>query len=323
MLNMRGMKFTDCLDIVQLISKPAREHLGEDCFYCKESRLSAIVSVCDGCGGLGAHKYESFQGHTGAYIASRAVSGAIRDWYHDYSKKNWGNTGKLAAAIDRYICKAYEVCEPYGIERLKIRGSMVRKFPTTLALAYAEHDGNGILVHILWAGDSRVYLLDEKGLAQLTIDDTDVTDALENLMSDGALNNVLSSDGNYQIHYRNIHLSRPAIIFAATDGCFGYIPSPMEFEYVILDTLINSKNPDQFKKLLCKKLASFAGDDLALGLMSFYFGNFNNTKQFFVRRVQYLEKTYLDVLNEETNDDVIRRLWSRYKPAYERYIRQG
>lgn len=110
-------------------------------------------------------------------------------------------------------------------------GSMVRKFPTTLALAYAEKEEDAIKIHLLWAGDSRVYLLDEKGLAQLTRDDTDVEDAFENLTNDGPMNNVLSSDGNYGINYKSVLLSTPTIVFAATDGCFGYIPTPMEFEY--------------------------------------------------------------------------------------------
>lgn len=321
---MKGIQkqgFHDCLDIVQVISKPARDNFGEDSFYCAKSNRSAVVSVFDGCGGLGARKYETFQGHTGAYIASRIVSGAVHDWYHENYKKSWKIAQKLASNIDEYIRKAYKVCEQYGVERLKIRGSMVRKFPTTLALAYAEWDGEGIVVYILWAGDSRVYLLDENGLAQLTKDDTEVEDALENLMSDGAMTNVLSSDGNYQIHYKTLRLTEPALVFAATDGCFGYIPSPMEFEYVILKSLVNSNTPMLFKKDLRTRLAQYAGDDLALGLMSFNYGDFGSTRDSFAARLKYLEKTYIAALEDERSDERVQRLWVDYKSAYERYLR--
>ena len=56
---------------------------------------------------------------------------------------------------------------------------MVRPFPTTLACAYAVPDQEEILIHILWAGDSRIYLLDQDGLAQVTRDDTDIEDAFD------------------------------------------------------------------------------------------------------------------------------------------------
>ncbi|MGN1165608.1 MAG: PP2C family protein-serine/threonine phosphatase [Lachnospiraceae bacterium] len=321
MIGMQKQQFRECLDVVQVISKPARENFGEDSFYCAESNSSAIVSVFDGCGGLGARKYETFQGHTGAYIASRTVSGAIHDWYHKNYKKSWKDVQKLKSSIEEYIRKAYKVCEPYGVERLKIKGSMVRKFPTTLALAYAEYDGDGVLVHVLWAGDSRVYMLDENGLAQLTRDDTDVDDALENLMSDGAMTNVLSSDGNYRLNCKTIRLTSPALIFAATDGCFGYIPSPMEFEYVILKSLVENETPAVFKRALRTGLAQYAGDDLALGMMSFYYGDFSNTRMQFSERLNYLVKDYINPLNAERSEECTQRLWKDYKPEYERYLR--
>lgn len=321
MVGKQKQSFSDCLDIVQVINKPAMENLGEDSFYCAKCSQSAIVSVFDGCGGLGARTYDSFQGHSGAYIASRTVSGAVRDWYHENHKKSWKNVQQLADNIDSYIRKAYKICEKYGVERLKIRGSMVRKFPTTLALAYAECDREEILIHVLWAGDSRVYLLDKNGLAQLTKDDTDVEDALENLISDGAMTNVLSSDGNYQINCKTIKLTEPGIIFAATDGCFGYIPSPMEFEYVLLKSLVGSSTPERFKKELRTRLSQYAGDDLALGLMSFCYGDFASTRKVFADRLTYIEKKYIEFPGDERNEEQIQHLWDTYKPSYERYLR--
>lgn len=323
MLSIQKNIFTECLDTIQVLSKPARENLGEDSFYCAQKGSSAIVSVFDGCGGLGARKYEIFQRHTGAYIASRSVSGAVHDWYHKNHGKRWESVEQLAFSIDEYICKVYEICELYDVERAKIKGSMVRKFPTTIALAYAqaESNGHGIEIHILWAGDSRAYLLDEKGLAQLTKDDTDVEDAFENLMSDGALTNVLSSDGRYKINYKTIRLTSPGLIFAATDGCFGYIPSPMEFEYTILKSLVENNTPVAFKRALRDILSQYAGDDLALGMMSFYYETFQNTRVKLANRLQYLEKNYMRFLKDENRDTFLQSLWEEYKTSYERYIK--
>ena len=117
-------------------------------------------------------------------------------------------------------------------------------------------------------------MLDKNGLAQLTKDDTHIEDAFENLINDGALTNVLSADGKFEIHYKTMLINEPALIFAATDGCFGYIQSPMEFEYIILKSMMESGTPKMFKSQLCKELSNYAGDDLALGMMSFCFGDF-------------------------------------------------
>ena len=324
MKNMRNKEFLDCLDTIWMINKPAREGLGEDSFYCGQKGNSAIVTVCDGCGGLGARKYETFKGHTGAYIASRTVSGAIHDWYNKNYLNAWNDINEMALNINDYIHKAYDISSSYGVERLRIAGSMVRKFPTTFATAYAQEDAKGrIEIAALWAGDSRVYRLDEDGLAQLTRDDTDVEDALENLMSDGAMTNVLSSDGKYKINYKTLYVTKPTMIFAATDGCFGYIPSPMEFEYEFLNALMNSDTPKAFRENLRSHLAEYAGDDLALGLMSFFYGDFKNTKKSFAKRFEYLKKEYISILEKEQNDECTQRLWKQYKSPYERDLKDS
>ena len=314
---MQTNSFTDCFDTIMTINKMARENLGEDSFFCAEDGKSAIVSVFDGCGGLGARPYESFGGHTGAYIASRAVCGAVHDWYYG-SGRNTLDSGKMAEDMKGYIGKAYGVCERYAVERMKIMGSMVRKFPTTLALSYAEREKNGVRVHILWTGDSRVYLLDSNGLAQLTVDDTDVPDALENLTCDGSMNNVVSSDGNFSINHRTLVLSEAAMILAATDGCFGYVSSPMEFEYILVKHLVESKNPEEFRKNLEACLDEYAGDDFTMGIMSFGYGDFFATSQAFRQRKKFLEKEYMSFLEQE--EDQIKELWRKYKRGYERYL---
>ena len=313
--------FRDYLDSVFVINKEAKESFGEDSFYCANCAISSIVCVTDGCGGLGARKYETYAGNTGAYMAARTVTGAVHDWYHTNYKKRWTNADELAESIEVYIRKAYSVCEAYGTEKRKILGSMVRKFPTTLALAYAEKRKKGIMLHVLWAGDSRIYLLDEKGLAQLSVDDTEVDDALESILSDGTLTNVLSSDGKYEINRKTIWIDQPAIIFAATDGCFDYIPCPMEFEYVILENLKKSETPVLFKNNLKCSLSGYAGDDLTLGWMSFGFGDFNSTRKILAKRLDVLKKDYIDVLQYDRNEECIRQLWSTYKLAYERFLK--
>ena len=322
MLEIRKKRFLDSLDTVQLISRPAKEGFGEDSSFCSKCGKSAIVSVYDGCGGLGSKKYASFEGHTGAYLASRVVSGAVCDWYHANYRRSWVDPEKLSQSINRYIAKGYETCKPYLTEKTKIRGSMVRDLPTTMALAYTENANEGILLHTLWAGDSRVYLLDSDGLAQLTLDDAYVEDALENLRNDSPMTNVLSSDGNYVINYKTFSISKPALVFAATDGCFAYLSTPMDFEYLILKSISESETPEQFRKLLRKMMAHYAGDDLTFALLSFFYGDFINTKKMLHERLRFLRENYINVLESDQTDVCIKRLWAKYKPNYERYLHE-
>ena len=101
--------FGDYIDTIQMINHAARNGLGEDSFFCAQSDDSAIVAVFDGCGGLGARKYEAFQGHTGAYMASRTVAGAICDWYNDNRNIKWGYQEKSLEGLKHYIMRGYKV----------------------------------------------------------------------------------------------------------------------------------------------------------------------------------------------------------------------
>ena len=318
------LTFADRLDIIMEINKPAREGKGEDSFYCVREPGFGIVCVCDGCGGLGATKY--FNDRTGAYLASRLVSGALHDWCHNNTEVRWSDASELAASINEYIRQAFAKCCEYIEDNNRIFGTMIRKLPSTLAFAYAEECGSDILVHVLWAGDSRVYLLDANGLAQLSADDTAISDAMENLYKDAAMTNVLSADGNFVINSRSIKLSSPAVIFAATDGCFGYIPSPMEFEYEFLDAMMRSDTPEQFKAALNELYADCAGDDYALGLMSFDYGSYQNTREAFRQRHAFLDSSCISRLREceEGMEPEVRlAVWQQYKTGYERFLSSG
>ena len=314
------MAFEENLDTILQVNKAARGGLGEDSFYCARSANSAIVSVCDGCGGLGARKYSDMSGHTGAYMASRLVSGALRDWFHDNCNNRWADAQQLAESINTYIRRAFAVCDPYTSEKMVIRGSLMRKLPTTMALAYAEPEGKGTAVHLIWAGDSRVYLLDSAGLAQLTTDDTSVIDAFENLTSDSPMTNVIAADGNYRLNTSSIRLNGPSLIFACTDGCFGYMHSPMDFEYVLLESIVDSKDPEELRSKLVKRFDEFAGDDYAMALMSLSFGTFEATRRAFSQRLQYIKKNYIIDYEQDDHYDRLKGLWQEYKINYERKL---
>lgn len=293
---------------------------GEDSFVRALGAASAMIGVFDGCGGLGSRTYAGLGGHTGAYLAARAASGAAYDWFRALAEAALSDPDALCTSLRARLDAALAAVKAQGQNTLRVRGTMVRDFPTTAAIALAHMEDGGVTVEVLWAGDSRVYLLDEAGLAQLTDDDIDGEDALTNLSHDGALTNVIAADGAYSLHHKRIRLTRPTVLFAATDGVFGYIRTPMEFEWLLLRVLRDADTPALFSARLKAILAEVAGDDFTLSLMSFFFGDFDTLRRTFAPRVQLLERDYVRPLHAARTDALQASLWETYRLGYERRL---
>ena len=274
---------------------------GEDCYYYEAEGNDFIVASFDGCGGSGSKKYENYSGQTGAFVASRAVCGGVKGWF-DESRED-------EEMLD-YIGRALEICNSYADKSGRIMGSLGKAFPTTAAIVYGELSRNGVAATCFWAGDSRCYLLDAEGLHQLTEDDLDGQDAMSNLLNDGVMTNVISASSPFELHSKSINLNYPCILLTATDGCFGYLKSPMEFEYLLLDTLVKSKSITEWRMAMYDKMQSVAGDDFTLCVAVCGYKDFNDIKKRFAKRYAYLVGTYID------SDEDVLALWEMYKENY-------
>lgn len=290
---------------------------GEDSYCYRISEDSVLLGVFDGCGGSGAKKYPIYQNRTGAYMGARAVAGATRQWFETLLPL--GGCDENRQTLKDSIAKSMMICrENCGNQGNKIRGSISKEFPTTAAVARCSVVHGQLTVECYWAGDSRVYLLDEDGLAQLTADDLDNLDAYENISGDGVLTNVISASKPFTIHERSVTLQKPFLVFAATDGCFGYIPSPMEFEQVLLEQLMIADSMDDFEKRLHLKLAEVAGDDFAFVGAAFGFGIFLNMQKCLEKRYHILKRQYLSGISP-IDLECRRLVWKRYQKDYYRF----
>ena len=315
----KNNSFSEKLDTIFLLCGEWVEGRGEDCYCSVLGADSALSGVFDGCGGIGARSYRSFGMHTGAFMASRVVSGAVYEWYTRELARGWREQPDLVRDLGKAIDEAYHACGTYAQERIKIRGSLVRDFPTTAAIALAHEEGSDIALDLLWAGDSRVYFLTPRGLLQATADDVEGSDPMENLQDDGAMTNVLSSDGKYVLHHRRVRTDRPFMVITATDGCFGYYHSPMEFENVLLQALTGAQSPVAFQTALNVAFREVAGDDYTFGLMSFFFGDFGKTREQFRERARYMQSEYADCLphgDQLPDSSVLRQRWQQYRKGY-------
>lgn len=279
---------------------------GEDSYQLDQTDGRALAAVFDGCGGSGARCYANYAGNSGAYMASRAVCGAADIWFR--------GTELSRETLTQAIRQALEVCRTHAGASNGLRGNIGKSFPTTAAMVLAEPDGAEVAARCFWAGDSRCYSLDADGLHQLTLDDTDEPDALRNLSGDGVLTNLICADGSFALHEAQLRLTSPCLLFAATDGCFGYIRTPMLFEYVIIRTLVEAQSLRSWQQALDSVFAECAGDDYSLCLLAYGYDSFAALQRAFRARVETLEALY----TAETLD--VEAAWAQYRTDYERWL---
>lgn len=313
-------EFRSALDFVINIFQEKIPGKGEDSILYSFSRLGGVVGVFDGCGGSGAKKYEKYGGHTGAYMASRVVCGAVKDWFCDYLKA--GESAADASLLKSRIKAYLNCCRETGGSITTMKGSLSKDFPTTAAVILTVIEHGHLQATCMWAGDSRCYLMDPDGLKQLTEDDLGGLDAMENLTADGVLTNVISTSKDFTIHQKTITLSEPCILFTATDGCFGYLSTPMEFEYLLLSTLLSADSVAAWENALTSTLRDIAGDDFTLSGMSFGFGNMAMLKKSFYSRVTELQEKYISNIMDKSREEKI-AMWHTYSVDYSKYLREG
>lgn len=234
----------------------ARANLGEDNWayaYCSDAQ---ILAVFDGCGGSGARTHQEYRGHSEAYIASRICAGALYECAHEHLSGRLPPAAFAHQILEPRLAAAVKDNAPEEKSgELRIKG--MRTLPTTMAAALIQTtDNQDLLVSPIWAGDSRVYILDSTGISQLSVDDTNQPDPMEGIYDDGTLTNVICADKSFRLHCKTYRVRPPFMVITATDGCFGYVSSPMEFEGMVLHTLLEASNVAQWEDHLQKLVAS-------------------------------------------------------------------
>lgn len=304
----------------------------------------ALAAVFDGMGGAGGTTYETAEGRrTGAYLASRIARDAVEARMLDLLEPYWNLNGKAAAEDLR---QSIRQALAERLEELKappsgLRSRLLRALPTTmalLALQRTQPGGASWTGHIFWAGDSRGYVfVPGSGSQQLTVDDLrDPGDALANLRRDSVVSNALSADTDFSVNYRKVQLRAPFLVVCATDGCFGYVPTPMHFEHMVLSAMQNARSAEAWSATLQAKIAAVTGDDAAMSVIGVG-ATLKEFSQLFAARVEELETQFIAPLDElssavaqaERDLEALRRrqqeataeVWGRYRPGYERYLR--
>ena len=221
-----------------------------------------------------------------------------------------------------------------------LRSRLLRALPTTmalLALQQREPRKGRWAGHVFWSGDSRVYVIDPAaGAHQLTRDDLrDRGDALVNLRQDSVVSNAMSADTDFVVHHHQVELIAPFLAVAATDGCFGYVRTPIHFEHLVFAALRDSSDTESWSRTLQQRIAAVTGDDAAMAVLGVG-ADHGEFQQLFAHRTSAIERRCVHPLDqlesqveraEHALTEARRRhaalqksLWADYKPEYERHL---
>ena len=309
----------------------------------RDGRDLGLIAVFDGMGGAGGTVYETPDGpRTGAYLASRLARDVVERRMLNLLEPDW-NLNAEAAAEDLHRSVREALVE--RLAELKapasgLRSRLLRALPTTmalLALQRTQPGGATWACHVLWAGDSRAYAFEAEGARQLTTDDLrDPGDAMANLRRDSVVSNAMSADTDFDVNYRKVELQAPFLVACATDGCFGYVRSPMHFEHLVLSHLLQAPSPEAWSTALQsrhhrrhrrRRSHVVAGHRSAVSTVPEAVRSTCRGARAAIYRAAGGARasggrcrTPTTALRQRQLDTTA-EIWGRYKPGYERYLR--
>lgn len=257
-----------------------RQGQGEDADpLVVQTRNHVVLGVFDGLGGAGSEMYASENGvRSGAAIGSEIASRVCRDTFQE--SDSWVSATAIKSAIVEGLDGFLRIESGEGSP---LRGRLLRKLPTTVAIVQVrlEAESSAIprrLCHAHWAGDSRIYILNSLGLRQLTRDHLSVAQsALENLSQDSELSNCAQANADFFIESVSIDVGDDAFLaIAASDGVFGYLPTPMHFEWLLLTTMAKASSFDDWKAALADEISGFTQDDATLAFAAVGWRDFSS-----------------------------------------------
>ena len=280
----------------------------------------------DGTGGAGAVVVNrEDRAVTQAFEAARLGRAAFHQWITPWVQGN----DRFPEGEDLRAALAASFAEHSGsldAVQSNLTSSFARVLPTTMAAILFSAFRNHVNLRVLWAGDSRCYALTPtSGLQQLSVDDTRIPDAFDSLTEDPPLENLVCADRPVTVNQVDLQVRKPAIVISASDGCFGYWPTPPMFEAEVLRALMGASTASEWADRLLKVINEVARDDVSFSIVAVGFESFAAVQSAFAARAEHMRGSYyqpfVDLTTSKASRDEYdrfrREAWERYRPTYE------
>ncbi|MBR5094847.1 MAG: hypothetical protein IK095_07100 [Oscillospiraceae bacterium] len=283
---------------------------GLDSFLYALNCSAALI----GCfGGYGEERsFPGLKGRTGPWLAARAAAAAYMDRFEQSDGRASAELPSAKAMLLQYL----KTCRDRGVGP----DAPGTGLSCSAAVALCQPGRVGTDVQLQWVGSARAYLLDEEGLCQLTQDDRGGLDAMDALCRAAPPQSLVSLEREFELHTARLSVSRPGLLFTATDGCMAGLTTPMELEDRILRCLMAASNVKEMEATLSKCLGE-QGGDCALSGLGLGFGGFDAMKRRLAGRARQMHRDYIEGLDACSPEEK-QLLWEHYRDGYHRLLSQ-
>lgn len=234
----------------------------EDCEDAPPIYTEHYSVICDGLGGAGSRGHTKYSNdgmtvetHTSAFIGARLVSACVASFLErNYEtmraaiiaeENSKESISEIILELKQEIHSELRHCmEIYKIPEKVVDERTFKVFPTTLAAAVYFKYGDETVVLAVWAGDSRIYILNpNQGLQLLSKDDSDMACEMD---SASIMNNCIAADGDFILNYAVYRTIGSQVVLCCSDGCFDLMPSPLHFEWLLLYSALHCPSTSAF-----------------------------------------------------------------------------
>lgn len=254
--------------------------LPEDKNDCLKPQLEILYKPI-----LDSFKSSDKQARTSAFIGSRLVLPRYIYAFKKYKNLDIPFDEKLEK-IKNFIEKGMRK----EVKELGLEADIVgRKALLSTTFVSVIFNGNPdedeeLDIDVIWAGDSRAYVLYPEGLKKLVVDDEDEAGALTNLF-------CIKEGREIKVNHRHYKLKKPCIVFTCSDGIFDAFPDSLTLECLLTQFMQERDSLEEYALHLKNDAYSYVkSDDCTLALRTFGFKDYNEMKNAYLPRFKYDEE---------------------------------